>query len=34
MSNATSDANKALVLAHYDAVINRLDPDAIRAQLA
>lgn len=34
MSNATLDANKALVLAHYDAVINRLDPDAIRVQLA
>ncbi|MGY4476673.1 ester cyclase [Bradyrhizobium sp. USDA 3364] len=34
MSNATLDANKALVLAHYDAVTNRLDPDAIRAQLA
>ena len=34
MSNATLDANKALVLAHCDAVTNRLDPDAIRAQLA
>jgi steroid delta-isomerase-like uncharacterized protein len=27
-------ANKALVLAHYDAVTNRHDPDAIRAQVA
>ncbi|WGS21998.1 MULTISPECIES: ester cyclase [unclassified Bradyrhizobium] len=34
MSNATLDANKALVLAHYDAVTNGHDPDAIRAQLA
>ncbi|VIO68873.1 hypothetical protein CI1B_24070 [Bradyrhizobium ivorense] len=34
MSSATLDANKALVLAHYDAVINRHDPDAIRAHLA
>ncbi|MGY4567836.1 ester cyclase [Bradyrhizobium sp. USDA 3256] len=34
MSNATIDANKALVLAHYDAVTNRHDPEAIRAQLA
>ncbi|MHC1946676.1 ester cyclase [Bradyrhizobium sp. UFLA06-06] len=34
MSQATIDANKALVLAHYDAVTNRHDPDAIRAQLA
>ncbi|MBR0870280.1 ester cyclase [Bradyrhizobium tropiciagri] len=34
MSNATLDANKALVLAHCDAVTNRHDPDAIRAQLA
>lgn len=25
---------KALVRAHYDAVINRFDPDAIRAQIA
>jgi len=28
------EANKALVLAHYDAVTNRHDPDAIRAQVA
>lgn len=34
MSNAILDANKALVLAHYDAVSNGHDPDAIRAQLA
>jgi len=34
MSNAILDANKALVLAHYDAVTNRHDPQAIRAQLA
>ncbi|MCA6122478.1 ester cyclase [Bradyrhizobium sp. WSM 1704] len=34
MTNATLDANKALVLAHCDAVINRHDPDAIRNQLA
>ncbi|WP_052833103.1 ester cyclase [Bradyrhizobium sp. LTSP885] len=33
MSNATLDANKALVLAHCEAVTNRQDPDAIRAQL-
>ncbi|MFB9264262.1 ester cyclase [Bradyrhizobium erythrophlei] len=33
MPHATYDANKALVLAHYDAVTNRHDPDAIRAQL-
>ena len=29
-----TDANKALVQAHYDAMINRFDPDALRAQLA
>lgn len=34
MSNPTLDANKALVLAHYDAVANRHDPDVIRVQLA
>ena len=34
MSNTVLDANKALVLAHCDAVTNRHDPDAIRAQLA
>jgi len=33
MSHAILDANKALVLAHYEAVINRHDPDAIRSQL-
>ena len=27
-------SNKALVLAHYDAVTNRHDPDAIRSQIA
>jgi steroid delta-isomerase-like uncharacterized protein len=30
----TPAANKALVLAHYDAVTNAHDPDAIRAQVA
>lgn len=30
----TLAANKALVLAHYDAVTNTHDPDAIRAQVA
>ncbi|QPF86061.1 ester cyclase [Bradyrhizobium genosp. L] len=34
MSNASLDANKALVLAHYDAVTNSHDPDKIRSQLA
>jgi len=34
MSHATLEANKALVLAHHDAVTNRLDAGAIRAQLA
>lgn len=34
MSASTLDANKALILAHYDAVTNRHDPDAIRAQVA
>ncbi|WP_426436694.1 ester cyclase [Bradyrhizobium genosp. P] len=33
MSNATLDANKALVLAHCEAVTNRLDLDAIRSHL-
>src|SRR5262245_62849650 len=28
------EANKALVLAHYDAVTNSHDPDAIRTQVA
>jgi predicted ester cyclase len=30
----TPAANKALILAHYDAVTNSHDPDAIRAQVA
>lgn len=34
MSAAILDANKELVLAHDDAVANRHNPDAIRAQLA
>jgi len=34
LSNLTPEANKALVRAHYDAVTNRHDPEAIRAQLA
>jgi len=34
MSDTSPEANKALVLAHYDAVTNSHDPDAIRAQLA
>lgn len=29
-----SEASKALIRAHYDAVINWFDPDAIRAQVA
>jgi predicted ester cyclase len=33
MSNAILDANKALVLAHCEAVTNRHDPNAIRGQL-
>ena len=33
MSNAILDANKALVLAHYEAVTNRYDPEAVRDQL-
>ncbi|HVY41613.1 MAG TPA: ester cyclase [Hyphomicrobiaceae bacterium] len=32
--SGTPEANKALVLAHYDAVTNSHDPDAIRAQVA
>ena len=31
---STLEANKALVLAHYDAVTNSHDPDAIRKQVA
>ena len=33
MSDSVLEANKALVLAHYDAVTNSHDPDAIRAQV-
>ena len=33
MSDPVLEANKALVLAHYDAVTNSHDPDAIRAQV-
>ena len=33
MPNTVLDANKALVRAHYDAVTNGHDPDAIRAQI-
>ena len=33
MPVSSLEANKALVLAHYDAVTNRHDPDAIRAQV-
>ena len=32
MFDPVLEANKALVLAHYDAVANRHDPDAIRAR--
>jgi steroid delta-isomerase-like uncharacterized protein len=32
-TNSVLDANKALVRAHYDAVTNGHDPDAIRAQI-
>jgi steroid delta-isomerase-like uncharacterized protein len=34
MTDAVLRANKALVRAHYDAVTNSHDPDAIRAQVA
>jgi len=34
MSTADLQANKALVLAHYDAVTNGHDPAAIHAQVA
>jgi steroid delta-isomerase-like uncharacterized protein len=34
MSASSLEANKALVLAHYDAVTNRHDPDAIRTQVS
>ena len=34
MSDPIPEANKALVRAHYDAVTNSHDPDAIRAQVA
>ena len=34
MPVSSLEANKALVLAHYDAVTNRHDPDAIRSQIA
>jgi len=34
MSDPVLEANKALVLAHYDAVTNSHDPDAIRAQVS
>jgi predicted SnoaL-like aldol condensation-catalyzing enzyme len=33
MPVSSLEANKALVLAHYDAVTNRHDPDAIRTQV-
>ena len=33
MPVSSLEANKALVLAHYDAVTNRHDPDAIRSQI-
>ena len=33
MPVSSLEANKALVLAHYDAVTNRHDPDAIRTQI-
>lgn len=33
MPASSLEANKALVLAHYDAVTNRHDPDAIRTQV-
>jgi predicted SnoaL-like aldol condensation-catalyzing enzyme len=33
MPASSLETNKALVLAHYDAVTNRLDPDAIRTQI-
>jgi steroid delta-isomerase-like uncharacterized protein len=34
MTDAVLQANKALVRAHYDAVTNSHNPDAIRAQMA
>ena len=34
IDGAALEANKALVRAHYDAVINAFDADAIRAQVA
>jgi steroid delta-isomerase-like uncharacterized protein len=34
MTSSVLDANKALVRAHYDAVTNGHDPEAIRAQVA
>jgi steroid delta-isomerase-like uncharacterized protein len=34
MPASTLEANKALVLAHYDAVTNSHDPEAIRAQVS
>ena len=34
MTKQVLEANKALVRAHYDAVTNNHDPDAIRAQVA
>jgi len=34
MTSSVLDANKALVRAHYDAVTNGHDPDAIRAQIS
>jgi steroid delta-isomerase-like uncharacterized protein len=34
MAPSDPEANKALVRAHYDAVTNGHDPDAIRAQVA
>ena len=34
MTDSALQANKSLVRAHYDAVTNNHDPDAIRAQIA
>jgi len=34
MADPVLQANKALVRAHYDAITNSHDPDAIRAQMA
>jgi steroid delta-isomerase-like uncharacterized protein len=34
IDSAVLEANKAAVRAHYDAMINAFDPDAIRAQVA